>query len=39
MYELEIAYHVLIKLAIVLVPSIIGGLLVLTWYMIFLRKY
>ena len=39
MYELEIAYKVFIKLAIVLAPSIIGGLLVFFWYMIFSNDY
>lgn len=39
MYELEIAYLVFIKLAIVLVPSIIGGLLVFFWYTIFFNDY
>nr|DAF73377.1 MAG TPA: hypothetical protein [Caudoviricetes sp.] len=38
MYELEIAYQVFIKLAIVLAPSIIGGLLVLIWYLIFFKE-
>lgn len=39
MYELEIAYQVFIKLTIVLAPSIIGGLLVFLWYMIFFNDY
>lgn len=39
MNELEIAYLVSIKLASVLVPSIIGGLLVFFWYMIFFNDY